>query len=208
MKLTPARVRFEVQPTQQPFEGGNRMLTNARPGPRTETDAATTILGPAVLRDGSVLAVRRLTERDRGELARFYLGLSPRTLFLRFMSPVPRLPESTLAYLSDTGIDREVVVATCGDAIVAEGRYHRVLGTNDAEVALVVADAWQGRGIGPMLTERLARIGRLRGVEAFCGSMLADNDHARSLLGVQAPGATRRIRWGELEFRTPLPDSP
>jgi len=185
------------------------MLTNARPGPRTESDAAATILGGVLLRDGSTLAVRRLTERDRAELVRFYLGLSPRTLFLRFMSPMPRLPESTLAYLCETGkLDREVLVATCDDAIVAEGRYHRVRGTNDAEVALVVADAWQGRGIGPMLTERLALIGRLRGVEAFSGSMLADNDHARSLLGTQAPGATRRIRSGELEFRTPLPNTP
>jgi GNAT superfamily N-acetyltransferase len=185
------------------------MLTNARPGPRTEPDAATTILGQVVLHDGSVLEMRRLTERDRAELRRFYLELSPRSLFLRFMTPTPRLPESTIAYLCETRkLDREVLVATRGDAIVAEGRYHRVRGTSDAEVALVVADAWQGRGIGPLLTERLARIGRLRGVEAFSGSMLAGNDHARSLLGSQAPGATRRIRSGELEFRTPLPNNP
>ena len=185
------------------------MLTNVRPRPRTEPEAATTILGRVVLRDGSVLGVRRLTERDRAELRRFYLELSPRSLFLRFMSPMPRLPESTVAYLCETGkLDREVLVATCDDEIVAEGRYHRVRGTNDAEVALVVADAWQGLGLGPLLTERLARIGRLRGVEAFSGSMLAGNTHARSLLGAQAPGATRRIRSGELEFRTPLPDNP
>jgi GNAT superfamily N-acetyltransferase len=182
------------------------MLTRARRDPARE-DVALPILGAVVLADGCVVTIGRLTGSNAGELRRFYLGLSPRTLFLRFMSPTPRLPDATLAYLCGTDrLDREVLVAVHDGVIVAEGRYHRALGTDDAEIALVVADAWQGRGIGPLLADRLARLARLRGIEAFTGAMLADNDPARRLLGSAAPGATRRVRSGELEFRTPLPD--
>jgi GNAT superfamily N-acetyltransferase len=184
------------------------MLTRARRDPVVEP-AQSSIIGDARLAEGCAVTVRRLTARDAGELRRFYLELSPRTLFLRFMTPTPRLPDPMIAYLCQADrLDREVLVATRGAEIVAEGRAHRAPGTNDAEIALVVADDWQGRGIGPLLAERLARLGRLRGIEAFTGAMLADNGPARRLLGSTAPGATRRIRSGELEFRTPLPVDP
>jgi len=164
------------------------------------------VLGPALLADGRVVDLQRLTAADGGDLRTFYGGLSRRSLFLRFMTPTPRLPEGTLAYLCQTGrLDREVLVARFDGCIVAEGRFHRVAGTSDAEVALVVTDAWQGRGIGRILSERLARLARLRGVDAFTGSMMAENEQARKLLGSSAPGAVQRIRLGELEFRTPLP---
>ena len=163
------------------------------------------VLGPALLADGRVVQVQRLTAADGADLRSFYGGLSRRSLFRRFLTPTPRLPEGTLAYLCETGLDREVLVARFDGCVVAEGRYHRAAGTSDAEIALVVADAWQGRGIGRILGDRLARLARLRGVEAFTGSMMADNGPARGLLGTSAPGASQRIRLGELEFRTPLP---
>lgn len=174
-------------------------------GRRIDNDDAP-IFGPVPLRDGSVVLLRRATDLDADALRGFYLGLSGRTLFRRFMTPTPRLPEGSLAYLCDVhGLDREVILATCDGEIVGEGRYHRVAGTGAAEVALVVADGWQGRGIGPALSERLARLARLRGIEAFTGTMLADNDAARRLLGSVAPDASVRVSSGELDFLTTLP---
>ncbi|HYV01446.1 MAG TPA: GNAT family N-acetyltransferase [Actinomycetota bacterium] len=158
---------------------------------------------------GSVLQLRGMTALDGEALRHFYLGLSRQTLYRRFMTPTPRLPESMLASLCETGrLDREVVVATLGDQIVAEARYHRVPGADEAEIALVVADLWQGRGIGAALTDRLARLGRRRGIVAFTGAMLADNAAARGLLGSAAPSSARSIRSGELEFRASLAAAP
>ncbi len=165
------------------------------------------ILGPVPLRDGAVVVLRRATGRDSAALRSFHLHLSARTVYRRFMTPTPRLPESTLAYLTDVDApDRDVIVATVGGRIVGEGRFHRAAGTADAEIALVVADHWHGRGIGPALSSRLARLARLRGIVAFTGTMLADNEPARSVLGSMAPDAAQRISAGELEFRSPLPD--
>ena len=176
--------------------------------PGTPASAAGAILGPVSLEDGATILLRRATDRDASALRAFYLELSAVTLFRRFMTPAPRLSDGTIAYLTDVcRLDREVIVATVGNRIVGEGRFHRLGGTADAEVALVVVDDWQGRGIGPVLSNRLARLARVRGVEAFTGSMLADNDAARSVLGSVAPHATQRVSGGELEFRTPLPEN-
>ena len=168
--------------------------------PGTPASAAGAILGPVSLEDGATILLRRATDRDASALRAFYLELSAVTLFRRFMTPAPRLSDGTIAYLTDVcRLDREVIVATVGNRIVGEGRFHRLGGTADAD--------WQGRGIGPVLSNRLARLARVRGVEAFTGSMLADNDAARSVLGSVAPHATQRVSGGELEFRTPLPEN-
>ncbi|HXJ63041.1 MAG TPA: GNAT family N-acetyltransferase [Actinomycetota bacterium] len=167
--------------------------------------AAAPVLEPCRLADGRTVAFRRATALDADALRRFYLGLSPRTLLLRFMTPTPRLPESSIAYLCDVRhTDREVVLATLGSEIVGEGRFHRLDGAREAEVALVVADAWQGLGIGRALSARLAGMAALRGISAFTGTMLSDNAAARGLLGSMVPGASRRVVSGELEFRSPL----
>ncbi len=160
---------------------------------------------PVHLADGSVLFLRDLAASDEARLRRFYLGLSPTTLYRRFMTPVPRLPERTLAYLCCAGgPDRGIVVATHGDDIVAEGRFHRLAGTDHAEVAVVVADAWQGRGIGRALSTQLRRMAGRAGVTAFSGAMLADNRAARALLASTTPHAEWRIRYGEVEFAAQL----
>jgi GNAT superfamily N-acetyltransferase len=69
---------------------------------------------------------------------------------------------------------------------------------------MVVADDWQGRGLGTELARRLSELARERGVTAFTGSMQADNRPAVGLLASQAPAADRRLSSGELEFLAPL----
>src|SRR6266511_2124747 len=162
--------------------GAARSRRSARWGRATGLPAFEPLPDWLLVAGGSVLQLRGMTALDGEALRHFYLGLSRQTLYRRFMTPTPRLPESMLASLCETGrLDREVVVATLGDQIVAEARYHRVPGADEAEIALVVADLWQGRGIGAALTDRLARLGRRRGIVAFTGAMLADNAAARGL---------------------------
>lgn len=160
-----------------------------------------------VLADGSVVLIRELSAMDEERLRRFYLGLSADTLYRRFMSPIPVLPERTLAYLASLGeSDRGIVVGFHGDEIVGEARYHRQAGTNMAEVAAVVADAWQGLGVGHALAAALHGLARRNGVTAFTGVIQADNRPARGLLVSAAPHADRQVGRGVLEFTAPLPE--
>ena len=87
---------------------------------------------------------------------------SERTRYLRYFSPYPRIPERDLhRFVNVDHRDREAFVVEVGGRIVAIGRYDR-LGPDaaDAEVAFVVEDAYQGRGIGPVLMEHLAAAAR------------------------------------------------
>lgn len=161
---------------------------------------------PIHLADGAEVVVRELLTSDEESIRDFYRGLSPATLGKRFLTPYPSLPESMLRHLAAAGReDRCVIVATHGGAIVGEARFHLAGGTDGAEVAVVVADDWQGRGLGTELASRLAGLARARGLTAFTGSMQANNRAAAGLLASLAPAADRRISSGELEFQVPLP---
>ena len=70
---------------------------------------------------------------------------------------------------------REALVVTWGDDIIAVGRYDRVPGTATAEVAFVVTDAWQGRGLGTLLFHGLAQRALPHGITTFVAETLGEN---------------------------------
>ncbi|MDG4823754.1 GNAT family N-acetyltransferase [Asanoa sp. WMMD1127] len=102
---------------------------------------------------------------------------SERTRYLRYFSPYPRIPERDLQrFVNVDHRDREAFVVEIGGRIAAIGRYDR-LGPDagDAEVAFVVEDAYQGRGIGPLLMEYLAAAARDAGITRFVAEVLPAN---------------------------------
>src|SRR3982751_6959719 len=95
--------------------------------------------------------------------------MSDRTRYLRYFSPYPRIPERDLErFVNVDHHDREAFVVVSGPRIMAVGRYER-LGPDspEAEVAFVVEDAHQGRGIGSVLLEHLADAARENGITGF-----------------------------------------
>ena len=102
--------------------------------------------------------VRPIRPDDRDRLVAFHSRLSERTVYLRYFAPHPTLSERDLDRFThvDHG-DRVALVAQLGADLIGVGRYDRIDGgTDDAEVAFVVDDAHQGRGIGSVLLEHLA----------------------------------------------------
>src|SRR3982750_330840 len=102
---------------------------------------------------------------------------SERTRYLRYFSPYPRIPERDLArFVTVDHRDREAFVIVAGPRIMAVGRYER-LGPDspEAEVAFVVEDAHQGRGIGSVLLEYLAEAARANGIPRFVAEVLPEN---------------------------------
>lgn len=128
------------------------------------------------------IEIRPLAGDDRSAFAAFFERLSMRSRYLRFFSPMPRLPQRTLDWMVDVDGQRHGALAAWrGDELVAEARYVAVA-DESAEVALTVRDDWQRRGVGTkMLLGVIAEAGR----NGFCrltASSLVENLGIRNLL--------------------------
>lgn len=117
-------------------------------------------------------------------LDRFHEHLSPATIRNRFFSMHPHLSSAELdRFTSVDHDDREALVALDGEGeIVAVARFDRLApGSTVAEVAFVVADAWQRRGVGGALFARLAARAREVGLTRLVADTQADNQAMRSV---------------------------
>jgi acyl-CoA synthetase (NDP forming)/GNAT superfamily N-acetyltransferase len=130
-----------------------------------------------LLSDGMAVHLRQIRPEDAPGIVAMHSRFSERTRYLRYFSPYPRIPERDLQRFVNVDHDsREAFVVSSGDRILAVGRYER-LGPDaaDAEVAFVVEDAYQGRGIGSVLLEHLAAAARDAGITRFVAEVLPEN---------------------------------
>ena len=166
--------------------------------------------GRDTLRDGTVVAVRPLEPADRAVVAVAASCLSRRTLYLRFASAKPGLSKRDLDALMD--IDhhgREALLAV--DPLTRDGvaiaRYAELPGEPGAvDIALTIADAWQGRGLGTALLSRLLARAREEGHVLARASVLSENLPSLTMLrraGFRTCGWDGAMRELELPLHGP-----
>ncbi|MGH3497380.1 MAG: GNAT family N-acetyltransferase [Nocardioidaceae bacterium] len=128
-----------------------------------------------VLRDGRAAHLRPITSDDAPALVEFYGRVSDQSKYFRFFAPYPTLSERDVARFTQVDQEERVaLVVTLGPTIIAVGRYDAI-DKASAEVAFLVEDAHQGRGVGQLLLEHLGQAGRERGVQRFVAEVLPDN---------------------------------
>ena len=129
----------------------------AYPG-RREVDVA--------LRDGSTVHVRPVRATDAPAVRTFFERLSPESTGLRFFSGFPNL-DSAVGWATEVDDQRRYsLVATSGDGrVLAHAGWEREPDRPErAEVALAIADAMQGRGLGTILLGQLAEVANRAGI--------------------------------------------
>nr|WP_280265459.1 GNAT family N-acetyltransferase [Nocardia wallacei] len=130
--------------------------------------------------DGGVVRLRPITPDDAEALQQFHAQLSDRTRYLRYFGPYPRMTPKDLYRTTHVDYrDRVGLVIELGEAIIAVGRYELLSdreGPRAAEVAFVVADGHQGRGLGSILLEHLAGAAAENAIETFVAEVLAENN--------------------------------
>jgi acetyltransferase len=130
----------------------------------------------AVLRDGTRVAIRPMRPEDVELETRFFDRLSEQSRYQRFMQHLPHLPPKMLARFTQLDYDRELaLVGLLNQEFIAVGRYAPNADGDTAEFALVVADAWQGKGLGRILLEKLREEARKAGYRALYGNILEAN---------------------------------
>jgi GNAT superfamily N-acetyltransferase len=128
------------------------------------------------LAGSTVVTLRPMVPDDAVALVEFHHQLSDRTIHLRYFFPHPVLGAGEIQHLTQMdGRDRLALVVECDGRLVAVGRYEGSPGDTEAEVAFVVADAFQHRGLGTILLRRLATAARSVGITTFSADVLTDN---------------------------------
>jgi GNAT superfamily N-acetyltransferase len=117
--------------------------------------------------------------------------LSKHSLYERFFAGTPSLPSRYLAVLAKADHhDREVLLAVSAGAVIGIAEYARDRTAPDrADLAVLVADDWQRRGIGRRLVTELACLAADRGIAAFAADTLATNRPALAAIARLWPGA-------------------
>ncbi|MFF3904864.1 GNAT family N-acetyltransferase [Streptomyces sp. NPDC001848] len=137
-----------------------------------------------VLRDGGTARIRPITVDDAERLVSFYEQVSDESKYYRFFAPYPRLSAKDVhRFTHHDFVDRVGLAATVGGEFIATVRYDRI-GTDglpatapadEAEVAFLVQDAHQGRGVASALLEHIAAVARERGIRRFAAEVLPAN---------------------------------
>ena len=164
-----ADARVVIDPAQPPLAGRHYPHMAIHPYP-VELERELT------LRDGRLVLVRPIRPEDAGLELRFFSSLSARSRYQRFMQHLPHLSPRMLARFTQLDYDRELaLVAVFDGEFIAVGRYAPDADGLTAEFALAVGDAWQGKGVGRALLERLCDAARDAGYQALYGHILDAN---------------------------------
>jgi GNAT superfamily N-acetyltransferase len=160
-------------------------------GPRLPSAYPSTLVEQAELTDGTRVCFRPIRPDDAVRLERLLHRLSPLTRHRRFFTPVPRPDPDVIDRLVHVDYaDRLAVVAEVDNEVIGVARYDRTT-PDEAEVAVVVEDAWHGRGVGTRLLWRLSAAARQRGVQAFVAEVQGSNRPMMGLLRVLSDD----VRW-------------
>ena len=157
------------------------------------------------LRDGTRVHVRPIRAEDAERLIAFYDRLSRHTAYQRFVSIMRRLPPDWARLLAGVDYVRRLALVVTRDArpdadILAVGRYEPTNEPATAEVAFVVQDGWQGRGLGTRLLRLLLDAARARGIVRFCAYVLADNTRMLDLFARFTRVQERKLEQGVVEL--------
>jgi acetyltransferase len=128
---------------------------------------------------GTSVTLRALRPEDRDIESAFVQGLSQETRHNRLLGGAIAITREYIERLVNVDYSREMALAATTiidqETLIGVARYVRDKNFDAAEFAIVVADAWQGRGIGKRLLAKLIDIARRRGVRRLYGDILATN---------------------------------
>ncbi|GAA3230649.1 GNAT family N-acetyltransferase [Actinocorallia longicatena] len=158
-----------------------------------------------VLSDGGTAHLRPIRSGDAELLTTFYARVSAESIYYRFFSPRPRLSDREVVHFTTVDYsDRVALIAVIGDQMVGVVRYDRTKEPGEAEVAFLIEDAHQGRGVGSVLLEHIAAAARERGVQRFVAHVLPDNRKMSKVFRDAGYAVAQRFEDGVLQLHLDL----
>lgn len=158
-----------------------------------------------LLEGGTEVAFRPVHPTDVDAVKDLFYSLSAESIYLRFMSRLSTIQERVVQQFVYVDHRTEVVIVGTipeahGDEMIAIGGYYLDPKTNRAEVAFLVRDAWQGKGIGSFLLRHLATIARRNGIAGFTAETLQENRAMQAVFNHSGFRTKSRIDQGVYLF--------
>ena len=172
-------------------EVGHRRPGGARP-PHEARDLA----------DGTPVTLRDIRPEDESALTALYERLSPQTAYQRFFTVMRRLPPNWAHILANVDYDRRMAIVALGPdgELIGVARYVYDERSHEAEIAIVIEDPWQGRGLGTLLLGELLAYAEGKGIRRFRAYVLADNVRMLKLLRRGTRILERKLESGVLSL--------
>ena len=146
----------------------------------------------AILDDGSPVLIRPIRAEDEHLMYDFHASLSERTVAMRYLSAFgldERVTHERLARMTHNDYDREIALVAEGEqdgrkSILGVARLSKLHGTEDeARFTMLVSDAFQGRGLGREMLQRILQVGRDEKIKQIIALMSPDNEIMQKLFG-------------------------
>jgi acetyltransferase len=169
----------------------------------------TRYVSPWKAQDGTELTIRPIRPEDEPLMVKFHEGLSERSVYLRYFSPLKlsqRVAHDRLVRICFNDYDREIALVaeyknpkTGHNEVLGVGRMSKLHGLNTGEFAVVVTDQWQNKGLGTELTQRVIQIARNEKLGRLVAYTLQENHDMQNMckkLGFQVrhePGDTECV---------------
>jgi acetyltransferase len=167
------------------------------------------------LKGGARVRIRPIVPEDESRLVTLYGRLSRHSAYQRFFTLMKRLPPGWAHYFAQVDYRRRMALVAeraldWRPELIGVVRYDAADEEDTAEVAIVIQDYWQDRGLGTILLDEILRAGEANGIRRFSADVLADNDRALALLArvadIQEGKTESGVRTVRFTRRSPPPD--
>jgi RimJ/RimL family protein N-acetyltransferase len=172
----------------------SEVMQDAAPYPRE-------LVRMITLKDGFSARIRPIRPDDEPRLVDLYERLSRHTAYQRFFTVLRRLPSDWYHFFANVDYVRRLALVVeretvAGVQLIGVGRYEPAEERDTAEVAFVVEDGWQGRGLGGLLLEAVLGAAEARGIRRFRAYVQADNHRMLRLLATRTQVEERKTEEG------------
>jgi len=147
-------------------------------------------VGEWTAKDQTKVTIRPILPEDESLLAKFHTVLSDRTVFLRYLQPImlqERVMHERLARICHCDYDRELVMVADGkdaageESIMGVVRLSKLHGLNEARLAILVGDPYQGLGLGSELVRRAVDVAKNEKLGRLSAILTADNEPMKKI---------------------------
>ena len=145
---------------------------------------------------GDCPGLAALEPGDEAAVAGLFGRLSAQSIYRRFLSPISRIDQFTSSVLRVDTHNRAAVAAIAGGEVIGVAQYSRAPGADTADLAIMVADAWQRQGLGTRMVAALADQASAVGIRRFSVDVQGDNYGALRLLQRVSPGVRLKFHQG------------